>query len=59
MKQCGLTVNDSASAVSIYGSTNPQEWFAEAFAEYITSANPRPVAATLGKEIERLLKGVK
>lgn len=59
MKQCGLTVKDSASAVSIYGSTNPQEWFAEAFAEYITSANPRPVAATLGKEIERLLKGVK
>ena len=59
MKQCGLTVKDSASAVSRYGSTNPQEWFAEAFAEYITSANPRPVAATLGKEIERLLKGVK
>lgn len=59
MKQCGLTVKDSASAVSIYGSTNPQEWFAEAFAEYITSANPRPVAATIGKEIERLLKGVK
>lgn len=59
MKQCGLTVKDSASAVSRYGSTNPQEWFAEAFAEYITGANPRPVAATLGKEIERLLKGVK
>lgn len=59
MKQCGLTVKDSASAVSRYGSTNPQEWFAEAFAEYITSANPRPVAATLGKEIEELLKGVK
>ena len=59
MKQCGLTVKDSASAVSRYGSTDPQEWFAEAFAEYITSANPRPVAATLGKEIERLLKGVK
>lgn len=59
MKQCGLTVKDSASAVSRYGSTNPQEWFAEAFAEYITSANPRPVAATLGKEIERLLKGMK
>lgn len=59
MKQCGLTVKDSASAVSRYGSINPQEWFAEAFAECITSANPRPVAATLGKEIERLLKGVK
>ena len=59
MKQCGLIVKDSASAVSRYGAKNPQEWFAEAFAEYITSANPRPVAATLGKEIEKLLKGVK
>lgn len=58
MKQCGLTVGDSASAVSRYGSTNPQEWFSEAFAEYITSSNPRPVAATLGKEIDRLLKEV-
>lgn len=59
MKQCGLTVGDSANAVSRYGAKNPQEWFAEAFAEYITSANPRPVATTLGKEIEELLKGVK
>lgn len=59
MKECGLSVKDSASAVSQYGSTNPQEWFAEAFAEYITSANPRPVAAALGRKLEELLKGVK
>ena len=42
--------------VSEYATKNPQEWFAECFAEYITSANPRIVASELGKELEKLLK---
>lgn len=42
-------------SVSRYGSKNPQEWFAEAFAEYITSANPREVASALGAELEKLI----
>lgn len=41
--------------VSIYASKNAQEWFAESFAEYITSANPRTVASEFGKELERLV----
>jgi len=41
--------------VSEYATKNPQEWFAECFAEYITSANPRAVAAEFGKELEKLL----
>lgn len=41
--------------VSQYASKNPQEWFAECFAEYITSANPRVVASEFGKELERLV----
>lgn len=41
--------------VSRYASKNPQEWFAECFAEYITSANPRTVATEFGQELERLL----
>lgn len=45
--------------VSRYGSKNPQEWFAECFAEYITSANPRLVADEFGKELEKLLEGLK
>lgn len=44
------------SSVSRYASKNPQEWFAECFAEYITSANPRTVATEFGKELERLLE---
>lgn len=41
--------------VSRYGSKNNQEWFAECFAEYITSANPRTVATEFGKELEKLV----
>lgn len=41
--------------VSEYATENNQEWFAECFAEYITSANPRTVASEFGKELEKLL----
>ena len=41
--------------VSRYAAKNPQEWFAECFAEYITSASPRLVATEFGKELEKLL----
>ena len=41
--------------VSQYATKNPQEWFAECFAEYITSASPRVVASEFGKELERLV----
>ena len=41
--------------VSRYASKNPREWFAECFAEYLTSANPRVVATEFGKELEKLL----
>lgn len=45
-------VND---LVSQYATKNNKEWFAECFAEYITSANPRTVATEFGKELERLI----
>lgn len=45
--------------VSRYASKNPQEWFAECFAEYITSADPRVVASEFGKELERLVGKLK
>jgi len=41
--------------VSRYATKNSQEWFAECFAEYITSASPRTVASEFGKELERLV----
>lgn len=42
--------------VSRYATKSPQEWFAECFAEYITSADPRVVALEFGKELERLVE---
>lgn len=42
--------------VSGYATKNNQEWFAECFAEYITSANPRTVASEFGKELEKLME---
>lgn len=45
-----------AEYVSRYATKNSQEWFAECFAEYITSANPRVVASEFGKELKRLVE---
>ncbi len=42
--------------VSEYATKDNQEWFAECFAEYITSANPRVVATEFGKELEELIE---
>ena len=47
------------SFVSTYATKSNQEWFAECFAEYITSANPRIVASEFGKELEKLLRRLK
>lgn len=41
--------------VSRYAAKNAKEWFAECFAEYLTSASPRLVATEFGKELEKLL----
>lgn len=58
MRSCGLKVGDIQKSVSVYATQNAQEWFAECFAEYMCSENPRPVAAEFGKQLEELLKGV-
>ncbi len=54
------SMNQTVSThVSQYGAKDPQEWFAECFAEYITSANPRTVARLFGEELEKLVGRVK
>ncbi len=45
--------------VSGYAAKDAQEWFAECFAEYITSADPRTIAREFGKELEKLLGRLK
>lgn len=59
MKACGLKISDIREEVSGYATKDPQEWFAECFAEYMDSDAPRPVAAKFGEMLEELLKGVK
>lgn len=58
MKACGLKVANSYSEVSGYASKDHFEWFAECFAEYMKSENPRKVAAEFGKEFEEIMKGL-
>lgn len=55
----GTKIKDMGSSVSTYGSTNEMEWFAECFAEYLTSANPRPVAKRFGEMLEKLMEELK
>lgn len=59
MRSCGLKIKDIQKSVSCYATKDAQEWFAECFAEYMCSENPRPVAVEFGKQLEELLKGVK
>lgn len=59
MKKCGLDIDDTVSEVSVYATENAQEWFAECFAEYMTSPNPRKVAKEFGKQLEELIGGIK
>lgn len=47
-----------SEGVSRYATKDNQEWFAECFAEYITSASPRPVAREFGKELEKLVEKI-
>lgn len=58
MKAAGLKVSDVGKAVSRYAATDAKEWFAESFAEYVSSSNPRPAAAAFGKELRRILKNL-
>ena len=55
LKACGLKVSDIGKEVSGYATKNAQEWFAEAFSEYMLSDDPRPVAQELGKQLEEML----
>lgn len=59
LKKLGLHLKDINTHLSRYpnNSRDPvHEFFAEAFAEYMDSPNPRPLAVEFGKEIERILR---
>lgn len=58
MKSSGLKIGDISREVSQYGTTNPQEWFAECFAEYMCSDNPRKVASEFGRLLDKIMEGM-
>lgn len=49
-------VKEHLSEYAMYKPRIAHEFFAEAFAEYMTSKNPRPLAAEFGKEIDNILE---
>ena len=59
MKAAGFKVSDTYSQVSGYATKDAQEWFAECFAEYMCSDNPRKVASEFGRQLKEILKGVR
>jgi hypothetical protein len=56
LKNLKLKLADVRSELSGYATNNDREFFAEAFAEYFDSENPRPIAAELGKQLEELFE---
>lgn len=58
LKSLKLTEYDVGTQVSRYATKNDAEFFAECFAEYIHSDNPRPVAKRFGKLLGEWLKGM-
>ena len=62
LKKVGLKTGDIRSIeqqVSGYATKNAAEFFAECFAEYMKSENPRQVATEFGKQLEEILKEIK
>ena len=55
MRAAGFKIGDIRKEVSGYATKDCLEWFAECFAEYMLSENPRPVAREFGKQLEELI----
>jgi exonuclease VII small subunit len=55
-KGSGLKRSNTKEDLSEYATKNAAEFFAEAFAEYMTSPNPRPLAMRFGKMLDEVMK---
>lgn len=59
LRDSGIKLGDIRTEVSEYATTNQHEWFAEVFAEYMSSENPRKCASSFGKWLEEVMSEVK
>lgn len=58
LKELKLGQIDIGGELSNYATKSHREFFAEAFAEYMDSTSPRPVAQLLGEKLEKLMEKV-
>ena len=56
LKSLKMTKASVGSELSRYAQKNAYEWFAECFAEGMTSANPRPMAKEMMRQLDEILK---
>lgn len=59
LKSAKITKYDISKEVSQYATHDAKEFWAECFAEYMYSDNPRKVAATFGAILDEIMKEVK
>jgi SPP1 gp7 family putative phage head morphogenesis protein len=59
MSELGLKNEDLKDELSAYALTDPSEFFAEAFAEALTSENPRRVASTAWRIMQEYIEEVR
>ena len=59
LRDSGIKLGDIRTEVSEYATTNQHEWFAEVFAEYMSSESPRNCASSFGKWLEEVMAEVK
>jgi uncharacterized protein with gpF-like domain len=59
LQDLGLSVKDITQGLSEYGRKNSLEFIAEAFAEYMDSKAPRPIALKVGEKLKSYLGGHK
>lgn len=56
LKSLKMTKADVKAECSGYATKNPEEWFAECFAEAIHSPEPRPMAREMMRQLEDILR---
>ena len=56
LKESGIKRKNVGTELSKYATEETDEFFAEAFSEYVTSKTPRPLAIAFGKVIDEILK---
>lgn len=62
LEETKINAKEIKDNLSEYATVKPRigsEFFAEAFSEYVTSENPRPIAMAVGKKIDEILRNKK